>query len=274
MKVIVITGSTQGIGYGLADSFLALGCRVVVSGRTQEKVEKAVAELSAKHSQDNVFGCACDVTDYEQVEALWDAVRAHFGKVDIWINNAGLGHLQVDFWEHPPEQIKVVVGTNLMGAMYGARVALRGMLEQGHGALYNMEGLGSDGRKVRGLALYGSTKCGLGYLTDVLIQETKGTPVMVGALRPGMVMTRLVTQQYEGRPEEWERAKGIINILADRVETVTPWLAQKVLENERHGVRIKWLSRGKLIGRFLCASFWKRDLLDEVGVDFLRNDPT
>jgi len=55
---------------------------------------------------------------------------------------------------------------------------------------------------------------------------------------------------------------GIMNILADRVETVTPWLARKVLENERHGVRIKWLSTGNLMGRFLAAPFRKRDLLE------------
>ena len=260
MKTIVITGSTRGIGYGLADSFLALGCKVTISGRSAAKVEQATMALSSKHNPDRVLGALCDVTHFEQVQALWDAAQAHFGKVDIWINNAGLGHSQTDFWEHAPAEIKTVVETNLVGAMYGARVALRGMLEQGYGAIYNMEGLGSDGRRVRGLTLYGSTKCGLGYLTDALVEETKGTAVLVGALRPGMVMTRLVTQQYQGRPEDWERDKGIFNILADRVETVTPWLAQRVLENNKHGVRIKWLGRGKTIGRFLCAPFRKRDL--------------
>ena len=262
MKIVVITGSTRGIGYGLADSFLALGCAVTISGRNLESVEKAVAELSSKYETDRLFGQPCDVSQLEQVQALWDAAQSHFGKVDIWINNAGISHPRMDFWEQSGEQIEAVVDTNLVGAMYGARVALSGMLEQGFGSLYNMEGLGSDGRKVPGLTLYGSTKSGVRCLTDALAQETRGTPIRVGALSPGMVVTDLLTREYEERPEDWGRAQRILNILADRVETVTPWLAQKVLQNNQNGVRIRWLTRSKLMGRFLTAPFRKRNVFE------------
>jgi NAD(P)-dependent dehydrogenase (short-subunit alcohol dehydrogenase family) len=263
MKTIVITGSTRGIGFGLADSFLALDCAVTISGRTPTAVKDTVANLRAKHDAEHVFGHPCDVTDFEQVQALWDAAKDHWGQVDIWINNAGIAHPQMVFWEHPLEQIQAVVGTNVVGAMFGAEVAIRGMLEQGFGALYNMEGLGSDGRRVEGLTLYGTTKNGLHYLTDALAQEVEGTQVKVGALSPGMVVTDMLTNQYEGRPEDWERAKRIFSILADRVETVTPWLAQKVLTNEKNGTRIKWLTRRRTIGRFLAAPFHKRDLFEQ-----------
>ena len=266
MKSIIITGSTRGIGRGLADSFLALGCSVTVSGRTQVNVDKATTELSAKYKPASVFGHPCDVRQFEQVQALWDAAGAHFGQVDIWINNAGISHPQLDFCEQSPEQIQAVVSTNTIGAMYGAQVAIRGMLDQGFGSVYNMEGLGSDGRRVEGLTLYGCTKSGLRYLTDALVEETRDTPVLVGALLPGMVVTDFLTGQYEERPEEdWERAKRIFNILADRVETVTPWLAERVLANQKTGVRISWLSRGKIMGRFLTARFRKRDLFGEEG---------
>lgn len=193
MKTIVITGSTRGIGYGLADSFLALGCAVTVSGRTQEGVDGAVATLSAKHEAGRVMGHPCDVTHYAQVQALWDAAHAHWGRVDVWINNAGGTHLQAEFWELEPEQIKAVVDANLLGAMYGSKVALRGMLAQGSGSLYSMEGLGSTGRKMDGLAVYGTTKCGLRYLNESLAHEVRETPVLVGALRPGMVVTDMLT---------------------------------------------------------------------------------
>ncbi len=263
MKTVVVTGSTRGIGYGLVDSFLALGCAVTVSGRTSKAVEKTVAELSTKHTAERVFGCPCDVTDFEQVQALWDKAKAHFGRIDIWINNAGQGNPQMNFWELEPERIQAVVSTNLIGAMYGSKVALRGMLDQGFGALYNMEGLGSDGRKVDGLALYGSTKSGLRYFDECLARETEGTPVLAGALRPGMVVTDFLTGQYENRPpEDWENAKRIFNILADRVEAVTPWLAQQMLENDKNGICIRWLPAHKTMFRFLAAPFRKRDLFE------------
>ena len=260
MKVVVITGSSRGIGLGLADSFLARGCAVVVSSRSQERVEQAVAVLAARYPAASILARACDVTDVDQVQALWEAAREHFGRIDIWINNAGVANPQRKFWEHPAERVRAVVETNILGAYYGSQVALRGMLAQGFGALYNLEGLGSDGRQVEGLALYGSTKAALRYLDVALAVETQGTPVIVGALSPGMVVTDLLTAQYDDRPEGFERAKRIFNILADRVETVTPWLAERVLANQKNGARLRYLTPLKSMSRFMLAPFCKRDL--------------
>jgi NAD(P)-dependent dehydrogenase (short-subunit alcohol dehydrogenase family) len=263
MKTILITGSTRGIGRGLATAFLDRGCRVVISGRTAAAVDEVVGELSKTYGADKVLGQACDVTDPDQVQALWDGAKAHYGKVDVWINNAGVAHGQTDFWDLETDLIAGVVETNVVGAMVGAKVALQGMLAQGSGQFYNMEGLGSDGRRIEGLTLYGTTKRALAYLTDALVEEMAGTPIVVGALRPGMVATDMLTTQYEGKPEEWARAKRIFNILADRVETVTPWLADKVMANERTGVCFSWLSRWKVIGRFLLAPLRRRDVFGD-----------
>lgn len=249
------------MGFALAHSFLRFECQVVISGRTHESVGLAVDQLSRQHPVDNIFGNPCDVRNYSQVRELWEAASSHFGRVDIWINNAGIAHPQAHFWEHSYKLIDEVVETNIMGSMYGTQVALSGMLEQGYGALYNMEGLGSDGRIIDGLALYGSTKSALHYLDRALNKQLAGMPVIVGALSPGMLVTDMLTAQYQDRPaEEWERAKRIFNILADRVEDVAPWMAEKILMNEKSGVRIKWLTWGKLIRRFLQTPFTKRDL--------------
>ncbi|RPI21566.1 MAG: SDR family oxidoreductase, partial [Chloroflexota bacterium] len=221
MKVIVITGSTRGIGYGLAGSFLDLGCAVVISGRRQEAVDKALGGLSKKASQGPVearlSGYPCDVTVFEQVQALWDQAKAKFGRVDIWINNAGSSNSLNNFWDLSPELIRSVVETNLVGAMYGSQVALRGMLAQGEGAIYNMEGLGSDSRRsVRGLALYGSTKAGLSYFNNALVDETRDGPVLVGSIRPGMVLTDMLLDREYRSEEERARAMKVFNIIADR----------------------------------------------------------
>jgi len=137
------------------------------------------------------------------------------------------------------------------------------MLEQGFGGIYNMEGLGSNGPIIRGLVLYGTTKSALSYLTKSLAKEAKNTPILIGALRPGMVATKLITEQYKGHPEEWERFNRIFNILSDRVETVTPWLAKKILNNSKNGVNIVWLTSFKVIKRFIATPFIKRHIFDK-----------
>jgi NAD(P)-dependent dehydrogenase (short-subunit alcohol dehydrogenase family) len=260
MKTVVITGSTRGIGYGLAESFLRLGCTVAISGRIQGNVDDAAARLGANNDPTRIAGFACDVTSYEQVRALWEQVRARFGTVDIWINNAGTNAGRLPLWQVPSNLIQAGVETNLTGAMFGSVVAIRGMLAQGSGAVYNMEGLGSNGRKINGLALYGTTKYGLAYLTDALARETRNTPVIVAAIRPGMVVTGLLTKPFENKPDEWRSAKNVFNLLAERVETVTPWIAERVLANTKSGIRIQWLTRSRMVYCVARAVFTKRDL--------------
>jgi NAD(P)-dependent dehydrogenase (short-subunit alcohol dehydrogenase family) len=141
-------------------------------------------------------------------------------------------------------------------------IALKGMLGQGWGSIYNMEGLGSSGPMIRGLSLYATSKSGLSYFTKALASETAGTGVIAGAIRPGMVVTKLITDQYRDRLEEWERFKKIFNILGDRVETVTPWLAGQILENRKNGRTISWMGRGKATLRFLTSPLTGRRIID------------
>jgi NAD(P)-dependent dehydrogenase (short-subunit alcohol dehydrogenase family) len=263
MKVIVITGSTSGIGYGLAKAFLERDCAVTISGRSAEAVEKTVSTLSTSYGTERVFGCPCDVIQFEHIQGLWMAAKSHFGQIDIWINNAGISNPAAKFWEHSPELVQDVIQTNVIGAMFGSQVALRGMLAQGSGAMYNLEGLGNDGRIVDGLALYGSTKAAIHYLDRCLARQTKGTPVLAGAIAPGMVITNLVTGQYKHRPEDLERLKPIFNIIAERVETVTPVIAEKILANRKNGALITFSSPARLMLKFISAPFKKRDLFTQ-----------
>lgn len=263
MKVIVITGSTRGIGYGLAEAFLNLDCSVTVSGSTSENVIDALEYLQSEHDEARVKGIPCNVRNPDSLQNLWDETKAEFGKVDVWINNAGISNVQKPVWNLSPEEAKRVVETNVLGTIYGSMVAIDGMLEQGFGSLYNMEGMGSDGRTHDGLTIYGMTKYGIKYFTDSLVEEMKDLPLMVGALRPGMVVTDLITKQYQDRPEEWEKVKRIFNILAERVEIVAPWLAQQIMANDKTGVRISYTSRTKLLGRVLMAPFKRRNVFDD-----------
>lgn len=261
-KTIVITGSTRGIGYGLAGAFLSLGCSVTVSGREEETVEEAVASLRSRFEAERVFGAACDVTNPPHLQALWDKSIDKFGKVDIWVNNAGWSGEQGLIWERPEGELYGVIATNVLGTAYGSQTAIRGMLAQGSGAIYNMEGMGGDGRKHAGLTVYGTSKYAVHYFTESLALEAKDTPVIVGSLRPGMVVTDLLTERYKDRPEEWARDKKIFNIIADRIENVTPWLAKRMLVNQKNGAMLAYSSILKLLWRMVSQPFNRRNLFE------------
>lgn len=259
-KTIVITGSTRGIGYGLAGAFLSLGCSVTVSGRKEETVEEAVAGLRSRFEAERVFCAACDVTNPSHLQALWDKSIDRFGKVDIWVNNAGWSGEQGLIWERPEEEIFSVIATNLLGTAYGSQVAMKGMLTQGFGAIYNMEGMGGDGRKHAGLTMYGTSKYAVHYFTESLALEAKESPIIVGSLRPGMVVTELISNRYKDRPAEWERAKKVFNVMAERVENVSPWLANRMLTNQKNGTVLAYSSTWKLLWRLVSQPFVRREL--------------
>lgn len=264
MKSIVITGSTRGIGLGLAEALLQRGCDVAISGRNSETVGQIAAGLADIYGLEHVLGVPCDVSDYDQVQALWDAALDRFGEIDIWINNAGIGNMITPFWELDPKTMKSVVETNLLGAMYGSKVAIMGMIKQGHGWLYNMEGFGS-GNNMRvqpGLTLYGTTKAALAFLDRSLPSELEGTPVMFGSILPGMVVTDLLLNQKGGDEENWQRTKWIMNILAEKVATVAPWIADEILKNDKTGRHISRMNSAKVMWRFISSPILKRKVIE------------
>lgn len=258
-KTIVITGAARGIGYGLAEAFLERGCNVVICSRSLERVDQAVDVLADKYAPDRVGGIVCDVADNTQVVALWEYAADRYGRVDIWINNAAISAPNMPVGEQSPEVIRQVVDANILGTIYGCRVAIEQMIVQGGGHIYNVEGMGSDGSRREGATLYGMSKYTVRYLTKALHKENADTPVKVSAFQPGMVYTHLFKTGVKGG--SGEQAKWILGILGDRIETVAPWLADRILANEKSGALISWLTTPKILWRFLTAPFRKRDVL-------------
>ncbi|MBL8202271.1 MAG: SDR family oxidoreductase [Chromatiales bacterium] len=263
MQTILITGSTRGIGKGLAREFLRLGHQVIVTGRSAAAVSAATAELAQPA---RVLGVVCDVRQPASVQAAWDAGVARFGRIDVWISNAAVATDRTLLADLPADQIQATVDTNLLGTLYGCQVAIRGMRGQpAGGKVFTFEGFGSDGIARPGLSVYGSTKRALRYLTASLAKECAGTNVLVGSLSPGIVATDLLLYSSKGQdPVEWERARRTLNILGDTVETVTPWLAREALAMTKQGARIAWLTPAKAAGRFATSFFRKRDILSEL----------
>jgi len=256
MKTIVITGSTRGIGFAMARSFLRRGCRVVISGRSQSSVNGVVDRLQKEFLPENVSGFACDVTEFNQMENLWESSIKKFGSVDIWINNAGISNTQNPPWELLADEIECVVKTNMLGEMFGTKIALSGFIKQGYGALYNMEGMGAQRRRgVKGLSIYGATKSGLRYFNDSIFMEVENSKIIVGVIQPGMMLTEMITDQYLNRREEWEKLKGIFSVISEKPEIVSEWLAEKILKNSKNGVRFIYGGTLRMITRLIRIQF-------------------
>jgi NAD(P)-dependent dehydrogenase (short-subunit alcohol dehydrogenase family) len=256
VSTVVITGSTQGIGRGLAQEFCKRGHNVVVAGRSEERLEEALTALESETGQ--AAGQCCDVADFDQVQALWDLAVQKFGAVDIWINNAGLARTVWPILEVPQGEIETMVRTNMLGTINGSRIAARGMQAQGYGKLFNMLGGGSDGEYFPGLGIYGTTKRGLDYFTNALVKELADTSVIVAKIRPGMIITEAVIREARANMESFQKSRKIMNNLVDTVETVSPYLVDQILATDKSGSKIRWLNPAKMTGRMLKGMLRQR----------------
>jgi len=263
---IVITGSTKGIGLGMAREFLKREHDVMISSRRPDAVAKVVVGLQTEFPGRRIAGQACDVVDYEQVQTLWQKSVDALGGVDIWVNNAGRDGLKMPFFALPREDYLQTINTNTVGLMNCNHVVIPGMYKQGHGTIFNMEGFGSNGQIRPTASVYGATKYALNYFTKALVEELKDTPVKMCYLSPGIVLTDMLVPPPDRRGEAWEQVKKILNILADTVETVTPFLVEGMLNAKNNGDAVRWLTRGKVMRRFFMSRFRKRDIFTPLGL--------
>ena len=136
------------------------------------------------------------------------------------------------------------------------------MLKQGSGAIYNVEGYGSDDAKMAKLTLYGTAKRGLTYFTESLVKELVNTKILVGKITPGIMLTNFIhTSLGDGEKIELsEKNKKIYNILGDYPDTIARYIVLKVINNSYTNVKFVWLTKSRAFGRFIKAMFVKRDI--------------
>lgn len=262
MKNVIITGSTRGIGLSMAKEFLKAGCNVTLSARSQILSETVQTELSTFVGK--FMYIECNVQDKESLQNLWDASFKHWGSIDIWINNAGQNTPYLFSWETSQNYTENIIKTNIIGMIYGSQVASGEMLKQGHGAIYSMEGLGSNNMIQSKTILYGTTKCALTYFMKGLAKELKGTGVITGRLSPGMMLTDFITKTPDGEASDVitdKKFKKIFNILADKPSTVAKFFVPKILNNTKNDAHIIWLTNRKAAWRFMTDGFRKDRLI-------------
>ena len=192
-KTALVTGSTSGIGLGIAARLAAEGANLVLNGfGDAAQIEALRKELAAKHKVDVLYDAA-DMTRPEAIRAMVEKAVARFGAVDVLVNNAGIQHVApVD--EFPVDKWDAIIAVNLSSAFHTARAALPAMKKRGWGRIVNIasaHALVASPYK----AAYVAAKHGLAGLTKTVALEVAQQGITVNAICPGYVRTPLVEKQ-------------------------------------------------------------------------------
>ena len=200
-KTALVTGSTSGIGLGIAKSLARQGANIVLNGFGN--VEAAQAELEALGVQ--VLYHGADMSKPAEIEAMMAAAAARFGRVDVLVNNAGIQHVAA-VEAFPVERWDSIIAINMSSAFHTTRLALPAMKEANWGRIINVasaHGLVASVNK----SAYVAAKHGIVGLTKVVALETATTGITCNAICPGWVLTPLVQKQLDDKAA----AQGISN---------------------------------------------------------------
>ena len=268
MKTVVITGSARGLGLEMAKVFRKNNINVVISDLSMEKLEAARGELLKINSSANVGVCVCDVTKCKDILGLIEYTNREFGSIDIWINNAGVNQPEKAIWELNESDIDMVFDVDLKGSVMCSKLVMEEMIKQKKGAIYNVEGYGSNDAMMLGLSIYGTSKRAITYFTSALAKESeeRNTGIIVGKLSPGIMITDFLVTALgdKDKIKLSDKTKKVYNILGDYPDVVAKFLVENMITNTKNNVRIEWLTTGKAMWRFMTASFNKRDFFKDI----------
>lgn len=186
-QVVVIMGASSGIGRETARQFAARDAQVVVAARSQDGLESLVSEI--RQVGGTVTPIAADVTDFAQVKAVADEAAQQYGRIDTWVQMAGVG-IYAKFEDTKPEEFKRVIEVNLIGSAYGAMAALPHLKREGRGALIHISSIESH-ISFPFHSAYSASKHGIPGFLDALRLELKkdGVPISVTNIMPAAINT-------------------------------------------------------------------------------------
>lgn len=195
-KTAVVTGSTSGIGLGIAKALAEQGANIVMNGFGEKDV--AIAEVKAFGVEVEYHGA--DMSKPAEIEDMMRTAEKRFGGVDILVNNAGIQHV-ANVEDFPVDRWDAIIAINLSSAFHTSRMALPGMKQRNWGRIINLasvHGLVGSAQK----SAYVAAKHGIVGLTKVTALETAQTGVTCNAICPGWVLTPLVQKQVDARAEK------------------------------------------------------------------------
>ncbi|OXS58772.1 3-oxoacyl-ACP reductase [Cohnella sp. CIP 111063] len=213
-KVAIVTGASKGIGYGLAKALAAAGAKVAVAARSRLSLDTLVEEITAEGGEARAY--ELDVRDVSCIRTVFEKVAQDFGRLDIVVNNAGLGEgraaldVTEEYWDD-------MLDVNLKGVFFCCQAAGRIMLKQGYGKIINVSSQVSVVGIPDGVA-YCASKGGVNQLTKVLALEWSGKGVCVNAVGPTFIYTPGTAERLDA-PEFREQV--LARIPAGRIGTIS-----------------------------------------------------
>jgi NAD(P)-dependent dehydrogenase (short-subunit alcohol dehydrogenase family) len=195
-QVAIVTGASRGIGFAIAQRFVADGGKVCITGRDAAALENAAKDLGGP---DVAIGVAGKGDDADHRAAVVDTVLGAFGPVTTLVNNIGINPAYGPLGTLDLGAARKMIDVNVLGTLGWVQEALRGGLAGGGGAIVNISSV-SGVRPAPGIGFYGVTKAALIHLTEELAVEL-APEVRVNAVAPAVVKTRFATALYEGREE-------------------------------------------------------------------------
>ena len=238
-KIVVVTGSTRGYGYAIAKSLLEAGATVAVTGRSQQAVDNSLASLQR---QGRVSGFVMDVREEQQVYKLVEDVIKEFGRVDVWINNAGYSNAAGMMLDMNPQDALDMFLSNDLGVLKCTQAIMQYMLACKQGLLVNIYGNGSFLRPASPTGLYGATKAWITSFTRTLAKEVKDSGVQILGFSPGMMTTdMLINPKVVGeRGREMLKNFGfVLRILGQPPKYAADKLVKTIASNRKEFLEVK-----------------------------------
>jgi len=194
-KIVVVTGASSGIGREIARQFFTAGAYVAVCGRSMDRLKKAVATFGSPEDPRLLLKEA-DASKPEDLYAFTDAVETQFGRIDVWVNNAGIED-PCPTVDMSPERFNAVADTNFRGYYFGCQCAARNMLRRSEGgAIVNIGSVNAI-TVVPGQAVYAATKAAISQMTKLFAREWGRNGIRVNCVAPGSIPTAINAEKYK-----------------------------------------------------------------------------
>ena len=216
MKTVVITGSARGFGYAMLEEFYKKDFNVVMCDINEEALATGLENLKKNEGKGKVLSYTVDVTNPDTINKMIESILKEVETIDIWINNAGVNQPEKNIWSLETGDINRLIDIDLKGTIYCSNAIMKVMEKQTSGAIYNVEGYGSNDATRTGLSIYGTSKRAVTYFTEALTKEVKDAKlnVCIGKITPGIMITNFISTAL-GDKEHIELSTETKNIAGD-----------------------------------------------------------